>query len=861
MTFLKSHNNLHIKKAAFSLQKREWLSSQDLLAASFRHRRSVLSFAFIIIAFLVLISSNIYASDYITRTVPDDKRIKVSSNDTTAGFLNGKLIAGTSITFTENADGANETLAIASNALTGETDTLDSVSDRGGTTPNILEVGGIGAAGTISGNTVSGNTINNAGEYTLPQNKASSGQTVVFQTGGTTIWQTAGGVAAPIDASYVTLGLNGTLSAERVLTGTANQITVTDGGANGNVTLATPQDIHTGASPTFANLILTAGGDIRPSADSTTALNIAQADGTDFTIFDTTNKFVGIGGTPDAFFHLQTAVDGDAILGIIENTTAADTGTNETAQLRFAFGGDNDVGRISVAKVSNYTTALLSNSKMSFWVDSEGTAIEGVIIKTTASFKGVQFGINITPTSTFHMVNLEQTGVGANPNITAAFTTYSTADNPSQITFLKSNSDTIGTNTVTNNNNILGRFVAAGVESGGFSGFTACQIDFIQDAAAGSFSVPGRLALMTTKVGDITPTERLTLKNTGDVGINTSSPGAHLDINPVTRTTGTIFTIDYNSAKTLTGSLIGANINLATNITPGSNAITGLYLTIDNTTRADTAAEGAIVIASIATLERMIDCAVANTGQATGLWTLRWGTAATLAASTTMLLLDGNTNVTGGSQIFQGIILKTPAAITSASFGARFDWRGTAGTAVNNGIINIEVGAATTLTEQLVGIETDLTTNVTSGANAVMGHRILIDNTTRANTAGEAALVLDSQATAARIFDAAIANTSGTPFILRYRAATTPAPVVMATIDLSTNVTSNVNANIGLDIPIVAADEDTTAPLRMNTMRMFVGTGVPINANGTDGDEYHRIDGGVATSIYKRIAGVWTAIA
>lgn len=38
---------------------------------------------------------------------------KVSSNDTTPGYLNGKLVAGTNITFTENNNGANETLTIA----------------------------------------------------------------------------------------------------------------------------------------------------------------------------------------------------------------------------------------------------------------------------------------------------------------------------------------------------------------------------------------------------------------------------------------------------------------------------------------------------------------------------------------------------------------------------------------------------------------------------------------------------------------------------------------------------------------------------------------------------------------------------
>jgi len=43
-------------------------------------------------------------------------KVKVSTNDTTAGFLNGKLVAGTNISLTEGTDGGNETLTIANTA-------------------------------------------------------------------------------------------------------------------------------------------------------------------------------------------------------------------------------------------------------------------------------------------------------------------------------------------------------------------------------------------------------------------------------------------------------------------------------------------------------------------------------------------------------------------------------------------------------------------------------------------------------------------------------------------------------------------------------------------------------------------------
>lgn len=48
------------------------------------------------------------------------EKSKVSANDSTSGYLNGKLVAGTGITFTENSDGGNETLTIANGLGTAD---------------------------------------------------------------------------------------------------------------------------------------------------------------------------------------------------------------------------------------------------------------------------------------------------------------------------------------------------------------------------------------------------------------------------------------------------------------------------------------------------------------------------------------------------------------------------------------------------------------------------------------------------------------------------------------------------------------------------------------------------------------------
>ena len=55
-------------------------------------------------------------SAWVNISADTDALVKVSSNDTTAGYLNGKLVAGANISFTENSDGGNETLTITNTA-------------------------------------------------------------------------------------------------------------------------------------------------------------------------------------------------------------------------------------------------------------------------------------------------------------------------------------------------------------------------------------------------------------------------------------------------------------------------------------------------------------------------------------------------------------------------------------------------------------------------------------------------------------------------------------------------------------------------------------------------------------------------
>lgn len=67
---------------------------------------------FLVSSLVLLISANAYAS------IP--QKSKVSANDSTGGYLNGKIVAGTGITVTENNDGGNETLTITNGLGTAD---------------------------------------------------------------------------------------------------------------------------------------------------------------------------------------------------------------------------------------------------------------------------------------------------------------------------------------------------------------------------------------------------------------------------------------------------------------------------------------------------------------------------------------------------------------------------------------------------------------------------------------------------------------------------------------------------------------------------------------------------------------------
>jgi len=164
---------------------------------------------------------------------------------------------------------------------------------------------------------------------------------------GDVIISDVGGIADP--------GANGIISrtalnttAARTITGTANQIAVTNGdGVSGNPTLSLPQNIHTGATPTFAGASLTAAQTITGSTDAHQLLIKGNA--------TQTNDLLRLVSSADA--------------------------------LRFKIGGDGTMRGFSFEPLSNVTHA--SGSSFNYWLT---TYTRDLYFNSTAYISGVTAG-------------------------------------------------------------------------------------------------------------------------------------------------------------------------------------------------------------------------------------------------------------------------------------------------------------------------------------------------------------------------------------------------------------------------------------------------------------------------------------
>ena len=129
---------------------------------------------------------------------------------------------------------------------------------------------------------------------------------------------------AVMDGDFSTNGLMTRTAAgtytSRTITGTTNQVAVTNGdGVSGNPTLSLPQDIHTGASPTFAGLTTTGTATIQGTA-ATNIVNFKDSGGIARVYID---QYSNLYGTQKANFG--SSPSGTAMLSVRTNSSTVDS--------------------------------------------------------------------------------------------------------------------------------------------------------------------------------------------------------------------------------------------------------------------------------------------------------------------------------------------------------------------------------------------------------------------------------------------------------------------------------------------------------------------------------------------------------
>lgn len=395
--------------------------------------------------------------------------------------------------------------------------------------------------------------------------KGSTGTSITISYNILTIYQTGGGGGAPTNAQYVVLSTNATLTAERVLTGTANQIVITDNGAGSTVVLSLPQDIHTAAAPSFAGLKLVDAAVNQPataimSANQYLSLGILSA---------TAGGVSMIAGTDtDAQPFRLTAFFG----------TASPTVTTPAIEFKAAK-TDGSTGITALAstemilKISNNTTQVMKIMGDGRVLIGSGTTVSYPFTITSAPVGGTVMGITPATVSTndilFFLNSPSNTG-----NITAISMTGAI------------DGDLIGVVSNTNSSSASARAYFESRVNGASAGDAAYLytisgvvnwISGVDNSNADSYSISAGSNLGTNDVLTLTRTPFL-------VGINKSVPTATLDIAQTVATSGSpigfLFTAAAHTTLTASTEVTDVNFNLSRSV-----GITGGALTTNRSVR------------------------------------------------------------------------------------------------------------------------------------------------------------------------------------------------------------------------------------------------------------------------------------
>lgn len=387
---------------------------------------------------------------------------------------------------------------------------------------------------------------------------------------------------------FVTIGNTSGLSAERALTGTTNQVLVTDNGAGSTVVLSTPQDIGTISSPTFANITIStlatlsstsgsSAGGLSFAGDTTLYRRAAGSLKTDGGLVTGSNIGIlvnspsfnlGFGGTAARTIGVERATSG-AGNSMTISAGGAQLGATDTAGGIVAINGGTNTGNSQGGGVALGAPVPGSTGT------SDAAATTRFFIPSTTNAKILIGNSNTTVLDTNDGLNL--LGTIQQYIYHKRHTTSNTAGN--DFNFIAGGA----TSGATDKNG------GSAVVSGGISTGTGESIVYLKTATPGS-----------TGTTDRSPTIKMTVRGSGNVGIGTTNPANLLE---VLSTTTPQFRVSYDTSNYATFDV--SSLGILT-ITPTAGALVTNTISATRNTTVTTLTQ-AVITAQAKTSNDMAD--------------------------------------------------------------------------------------------------------------------------------------------------------------------------------------------------------------------------------------------------------------